>query len=114
MYRDRMVEVLDKIKANPDTFDMRFWVRRAECGTTYCLAGHAAILAGWEPEHLANDEDGTDVCIRDGGWRYIPNVAAEFLGLSDEQAHAIFNSTASTVDELTQVIEAATDEKIYA
>lgn len=43
------MELLDKvlghIKANPETWNQADY----RCGTTYCFAGHAALMSGWKP-----------------------------------------------------------------
>ncbi len=39
-------KVLKHIEDNPGTWDQRVW----RCGTSYCFAGHAAVLSGWKPK----------------------------------------------------------------
>jgi len=38
--------VLNHIKTNPETWNQESW----RCGTTFCFAGHTAVLGGWSPE----------------------------------------------------------------
>lgn len=44
------IELLDKvlkhIEDHPETWNQKDW----RCGTSYCFAGHAAVLSGWKPE----------------------------------------------------------------
>lgn len=110
MHKERMIEVLDKIRANPETFNMAYWAYMSDCGTTYCLAGHAALLAGWEPAFEYFD---ADMCTKDNQRSFIFTVAAEHLGLTALEAARIFFKAVKTVDDLIQVIEHETGEKLY-
>lgn len=44
-------KVLDHIEKNPESWNQRAW----RCGTTYCFAGHAALLSGWQPVQADRD-----------------------------------------------------------
>jgi hypothetical protein len=68
------------------------------CETTACLAGWTALLNGW-----AEAPHSTDVVWRRDGWggveeRTVGVVAAELLGLTDEQADVFFTDTSSLED----------------
>lgn len=39
---------LDHITAHPEEWDQEKWAEKTACGTSCCLAGHAAIQAGYE------------------------------------------------------------------
>lgn len=43
--------VLDHIEKNPESWNQAMW----RCGTTYCFAGHAALLSGWKPVQADRD-----------------------------------------------------------
>lgn len=46
------VELLEKIReqiiAHPEQHDQQLWGFKADCGTTHCIAGWAAVLTGQE------------------------------------------------------------------
>jgi hypothetical protein len=68
------------------------------CETTACLAGWTALLNGW-----AEAPHSTDVVWRRDAWggveeRRVGQVAAELLGLTDEQADVFFTDTGSLED----------------
>lgn len=94
---ERLRKVADIIEANPEHFDMQFWVAQdgrieycsnrqatrlametniVSCGTTACLAGWAVHLWGAEAD--------PDRCIIANG--------ASILGLSDDDATRLFMS----------------------
>ena len=65
--------------------------KRNRCGTAYCFAGHAALLAGYE---IAWDDFGESSSVTDknerGHARSISEVAAEVLGLEESQRLDLF------------------------
>ena len=66
----------------PENFDMNNWI----CGTTACIAGHAAIQAGW------TGTDSVD-CFnieRDGVLGLAGEEARKLLGLTAEQSGKLF------------------------
>jgi hypothetical protein len=80
------VELLRKVRdaiadeANPVGFDMSSFGEQRSCGTTACIAGHAAMIGGrgrWQWDHLGN------MVARKRLWA-IENLAAELLGLTTE------------------------------
>ena len=83
-------------RKNPVAFDMGTWFRHNDhrlvtatgicnvvekhpCGTAACLAGHAAILA-WQSGNVP----------KFGKKKRIEDVAAKWLGLDPDVAHALF------------------------
>lgn len=78
---------------HPERFDFGSWFEKTSCGTTACIAGTAAWLAGWEPvfdgEVVALAALAEDV-VKDGERRYTYDLAAELLGLTDDQANELF------------------------
>jgi hypothetical protein len=91
--------VFDAINENPAHFDMDNWVRAPhdqpmigldqltspECGTTACFAGWAVVLAGYQ---LTRDRE--IVKANRMVPTPLPILAANLLGLNDEQAEDLF------------------------
>ena len=74
MNRENFKQVLDVIKAHPESWD-QWAVWHGHCGTTHCFGGHAEILSGVDSE------------ASDGG---IFVVAKEWLELTEDEAQYIF------------------------
>lgn len=72
MNREALEQLADFIADTPHTFDMRNFIIRSPCGTTACIAGHAALL--FEIEY---SED----------W---PEEIADYLGLNRTQCTELF------------------------
>lgn len=87
---DRIRQVVAAIEASPQQFDMRLFIN--ECGTTFCFAGWALKLAGedmdyWRSEYWKNSQETRtppDSVTR------MERKAAEWLGLTTEQAVSLF------------------------
>lgn len=47
MNREVVTEIRDQIWRDPRSFNMDFWARETPCGSTFCIAGHALLVAGW-------------------------------------------------------------------
>lgn len=70
---------LEMIELNPERWDQDHWVSTTECGTTYCLAGWAYVLAtGVEFDELHEPEG-------------IFEQAQAALGLTEQQAYDLFH-----------------------
>lgn len=116
-------EVVAHLEAHPDLhrqsvwFDVpdRLWtddklVKGWQCGTTACLAGHAAIIDGWRPTDPYNAETMT----KDGQTGYVGEIAADLLDLDPEDASTLFNST-NDLSDIRVVVEALrSDEDAFA
>jgi len=114
--------VLKQITEHPEQHDQAsFGVRRADCGTTYCIAGWAIALSpdvveyDWHDSWRGPYEAMSSVRFRDGrprvdGWRSEPFAAGrELLGLSGEDADWLFLDCGETeaVDYLRHLIATA-------
>ena len=71
---------LKNIETFPETWDQTDW----RCGTTYCFAGHVAMLAGatW-----VNDSRPDDVTTPDGREMLVDEYALEALGIQKYDEH---------------------------
>jgi hypothetical protein len=84
-------KVIERLKAHPESLDMRIWAIRSECGTVACLAGHIQLAAGENPV----DEDGeaeynVDTVARDLWAKEYGNEAAEELPFFEMDWNWIF------------------------
>lgn len=79
--------IIAYIEAHPQEWDQSVWARK-DCGTAYCVAGHAVIRAGativWGTGTQAS------FCDLNGRQGPIDVIAQELLGLSDFDAEALF------------------------
>jgi hypothetical protein len=46
---DLLQRTLDYIEEHPEEWDQYLWGHKTPCGTTFCFAGHAALLSGYKP-----------------------------------------------------------------
>lgn len=84
---------------HPDEFYMGEWYRRGPlCTTTACLAGTAAMQAGWQPvfDDVLSPIT-TSVVTRDGRTEHIEHVAAELLGLDEDDCTIFIASNLADV-----------------
>jgi len=66
------------------------------CGTTACVAGHAAVLT--LPKNAAYDWNCEGITMPDGTTRYLHNYAAEVMGLSKTEADWLFGANRKVKD----------------
>jgi len=85
-------------------FDMSNWYNdtMSECGTTACLAGWAAIEAGWKP---AANVSSVVYAEKDGRMELWPQVGAGVLGLDEREADALFYEPESLGEVYAAVAE---------
>lgn len=77
--------VLAYCRDHPKQHDQEIWL----CGTTACYAGYTALLNGWRPYGTLSII-GTSRVKKGGEVRYVREVAAEILGLSNPDAEHLF------------------------
>lgn len=86
---------------NGDENDPR-WAKAKGCNTTFCIAGHAANLSGYYPavSHSGLELDWGLVSKQPlaaySESRGVATVAAELLGLTEEEADIIFDASCIT------------------
>lgn len=114
--RERAFELLDFLKNHPDSHDQNFFASPAfgkrmssfepltaaralnECGTVACAAGWAVLLAGGR---IARPS--LAVIPRIGLTGEVPVLAAELLGLDDDEAYRLFFD-AQDLDDVADAI----------
>lgn len=107
----KLEAVMDQILTNPKQHDQSAWAQRSkrkpDCGTSYCFAGWAVTMAGydmvWEEYHFS---DLAFYCKLPGAtdWVYIEQVAQDVLGLTKVEADRLF-SESNTVEMLEQMVK---------
>jgi hypothetical protein len=111
---DLMLAIREQITTHPETHSQHLWARRTECGTTYCIAGWAAVLSGYSinwllADHVDGEEiSGQVVPVEDGGADLIADAAQELLGLAYEERDGLFYefSNPEALAVLDRMIEA--------
>ena len=94
------------VRAHPENYEQQVWgfgLRRPvvngepPCGSRACIAGWTCALEGWQVSGA--------VALRGGERRLVPEVAAELLGLSDDQRLVLFSSDLPD-DQLDPLVDA--------
>lgn len=105
----QLVEWVEAETAKPTTqreWRQGYWMlRQGErhnwCGTQVCVAGKAALLAGWEPVFETEFDDETTKVrnVETGEEDSVADVAARVLGLDDPFGlHPLFEASNSAAD----------------
>jgi hypothetical protein len=84
---------LEHITAHPEEWDQKVWAKRTDCGTACCLAGTALAIQGYEFEWSFGAFSREAFATADG--ENIGDTAQEELGLTDDEADALFSETNS-------------------
>jgi len=90
MNKENLIKVKDLIDGVPEEkFDMTDWAVEHSCGTAFCIAGYATILAGYNYRYV--QKHGKRSFVNDKGASGDPEVVgAQFLGLTEEEARDLF------------------------
>lgn len=86
-------KVRNKILRVPEAYDQHHWGKRAPtpCGTRACIAGHALIESGFCTPLELNKTRRTDPKTGEADWFDVQEEARRLLGLSQDQASALFD-----------------------
>lgn len=117
---------MDYLRAHPEQHDQRYWGRQTPCGTTMCLAGTVAHLAGHEFywENYGNDIKKAGLCFRPaedelsytviGGSSvaFIASLAQRELGITEAQANELFYK-AETLEDLEHAVKDIANEQSW-
>lgn len=94
-------KIADQIEREPQSYDQETWGREAKtpCGTAHCVAGWAAALEGYLPMMgtdwnfvMAPNDTGLTEGTRIEAALDVEGVGAELLGLTEDEADALFHS----------------------
>lgn len=111
-------KVMDHVTAHPEEFDMAEWAtQKPDCGTTLCIAGHAAVMAGhdlsWSWWQRSPGSPPVLTAARTTGGHLIKRVAQEALGLTDEQAYRLFlDMVDRPLDRIWDHVEELTEGRV--
>jgi len=100
------------IEEHPEQHDQAHWVwnaQAAECETTYCFAGHAALLAGAEPparsgSWFVDERTGRLAVFGAPHAKPVADFAQGKLGLTEGQADKLFHG-ANTIPQLRALVD---------
>lgn len=90
---ERLRALRQTVKVNPENWDQTYWARKTTCGTTMCLAGWAAYLAGKEIDWPKSNNSTSAVnaeYLTTG--ETIEGFAREWLELDEYEAEDLFHS----------------------
>lgn len=75
------------------------------CGTSYCIAGFAAVeFAGLEPVFINSFPSWVNSVRVGGGERFISSAARDYLGLTNSESNDLFDGD-NTADDVTTIVE---------
>jgi hypothetical protein len=86
------------------------WVDINTCGTAFCYAGWALHLTGWQAVRLKDEgtpDHLSEVMVKDGRilrWMEIGAAARDLLGLTNEEADALF-AEENTIEDLKELVD---------
>ncbi len=103
---DLFREVGARIAAEPKLYNQKRYSRSTDCGTAYCIAGWVGqVLIEQSPQVYSRAKgDHDSIVIKTGRNRSIKHVgviAAEELGLNEEEASILFDSLWEPAEGLT-------------
>lgn len=101
---ERLLATLERIEANLNEWDQRYWCYRNESGTTMCFGGHAATLAG-DPPLVNISIHGEDLIAHfTVSRRSVSAVARQWLDLDPHQVNELFYGDVSTITDLRRLV----------
>jgi hypothetical protein len=102
---------LAHVEEHQDLWDQRHWASHTPCGTAYCFAGTALMLAGkadftW----CSRAYDGLEYAEQMADGEDIDTAARELLGLDLLDGDALF-APQNTLDQLRELVAKFTTEE---
>lgn len=98
-----MEAIIGYIEAHPEEWDQQLWATKLDCGTAYCMAGHAVVRAGysirWEDSLDGRRVGNTCVDPVNGQVWSIETLARSLLGLTPTEALYLF-AASNDLDDL--------------
>lgn len=113
MNTNLIIQVMKDI--TDENLNMNVWGRsplpKMTCGTQMCFAGHTVVAAGHALEWVREWHGDYEATYTTDGYG-VEDLAAELLGLDDDQvAQLFFETDATTVDELWEAVTRITGVK---
>lgn len=80
------LSAIEQIIRHPETWNQNTYASKTACGTSFCVAGWVAKLAGAEPMWSAELKDNHDIDIAyfEGQVKDIPRISSELIFGGDE------------------------------
>ena len=98
---ERLEHVLGIIEADLSKWDQASWGKIGECGTTYCLAGHAALAAGkklkYQPAWYDHNQQ---IAFQTTDGDFISEVAMDYFDLELHEAAYLFDEDTDDFNDL--------------
>lgn len=110
---DLLEAAMSEIEQNPEHHDQQAWsknVLNRDCQTTFCYAGHVAILAGAQPPTDAlmgwyvDFESNTTQPWSVRSALFVGEYAQKKLGITEKDADALFHG-AATIPQLRVMVD---------
>lgn len=98
-------KVMEHITEHPEEHDQQQW-----CGTACCIAGHAALMTGWQMQTFSCGST-SSYLTRDGLRDHAESIAMEELGLGRAEAYELFSGH-NTLDDIWSIVDELTDGEI--
>lgn len=93
MNKELMRKILTQIEEHPEQHDQVHWAAQTRCGTTFCVAGWACFLSGYEPVFTGDSKLFEGFAgEKDGELFQTSEKARELLDLSFEEMDQLFYS----------------------
>lgn len=113
-----LAKVLDHVTGHPGEWNQTMWAVENSCGTLCCVAGWAAIMAGYELKFdsavcscgCTDALDGNTASYTTTN-EFISDVAQRELGLTEDQAKTLF-SGCNNINDLWAIANAYSDGEI--
>jgi hypothetical protein len=106
---DLLLEIREQIASHPETHDQSTWASRTDCGTTYCIAGWAAMLTGaqinWYAYEFGPTGEGAITVNADSYTETVEGYAARVMGLDGDQCELFVMNNDDALVRLDQLIE---------
>ena len=84
--------VLKQIDEHPETWDQEHYIRKTDCGTACCIAGHAIVLSGHDQIAWCVDMTTGSRCGYVLGDESMPMIARIALGITERESCLLFHA----------------------
>jgi len=111
-------EILDYIEIHPEEWDQSIFFNKTDCGTAFCIAGHAVRLRmppGWDFNWTGRLLSGVLVDLHDpkAACVSVSSIAQRELGLSSYEADVMFDG-GNTLAEIRTMRDALANDLSFA
>lgn len=94
MNKELLRKILNQVEETPEQWLQSSWGLKTSCGTTFCIAGWACVLSGYEPIPPSNPSTRLiEYVQKEGEIFHIQDIAGRLLHLNDDQQEELFYET---------------------